>query len=95
MSLSINDVRHIASLARLHFTDDEEHRLAEQMNGILDYMAKLNELDTADVPPMSHVLDLFNVVRDDVVMERITTEEALANAPDADGAYFRVPRIID
>ena len=69
--------------------------MAQQMSSILDYMAKLNELDTEHVPPMSHVLDLNNVFREDVVETRITREEALRNAPESDGEYFRVPKVIE
>jgi len=95
MALSVDDVRYIAALARLRFSEEEEHHLAEQMSEILDYMDKLNELDTTDVPPMSHVLDLYNVFREDAVRQRITPEEALHNAPDADRDYFRVPKVIE
>ena len=95
MSLSIDDVRYIAGLARLRFSEKEERRLAEQMSAILDYMDQLNELDTAGVPPMSHVLDLVNVTRPDEAASRISTEQVLQNAPDADGAFFRVPKVID
>ena len=95
MSLTVDDVRYIAALARLRFSEDEERHLAEQMSEILDYMDKLNELDTTDVPPMSHVLDLYNVFREDAARQRITTEQALRNAPDADSDYFRVPKVIE
>lgn len=95
MSVSIDQVRYIASLARLRFTEDEEERLAEEMNEILGYVEKLNELDTSGVPPMSHVLDLHNVVREDVAETRISRDEALKNAPDADSAYIRAPKVIE
>jgi aspartyl-tRNA(Asn)/glutamyl-tRNA(Gln) amidotransferase subunit C len=95
MAISIDEVRYIARLARLEFTEAEEQLLAEQMSKILDYVAKLNELDTRDVPPMSHVLDLYNVLREDMVEQRITREEALRNAPSADSDYFRVPKVIE
>lgn len=95
MSISTEEVRYIASLARLQFTADEERRLAEEMSAVLDYVANLNELDTSDVPPMSHVLDLYNVLREDRVDARITREEALKNAPDADAMYFRAPKVIE
>ncbi len=95
MALSVDDVRYIAALARLRFSEEEEHHLAEQMSEILDYMDKLNELDTTDVSPMSHVLDLYNVFREDAARQRITPEEALHNAPDADSDYFRVPKVIE
>lgn len=95
MALSVDDVRYIAALARLRFSEEEEHHLAEQMSEILAYMDKLNELDTTDVPPMAHVLDLYNVFREDAALQRVTREEALRNAPDADSDYFRVPKVIE
>jgi aspartyl-tRNA(Asn)/glutamyl-tRNA(Gln) amidotransferase subunit C len=93
--MTLPEVRYIASLARLRFTEEEERRLAEQMSEILAYVEKLNELDTTGVPPMSHVLDLYNVVREDTAQSRISREEALKNAPDADGSYFRAPKVIE
>lgn len=94
MSVTLDEVRYLARLARLRFTEAEEARLAVQMNEILGLMEKLNELDTTDVPPMSHVLDLANVFREDAAAARITRDEALRNAPDADDAFFRVPKVI-
>ncbi len=95
MAISVEEVRYIAALARLRFSEDQEQRLAQQMSQMLDYVDKLNELDTTGVPPMSHVLDVYNVFRDDVPQQRITREDALRNAPDADNAYFRVPKVIE
>lgn len=95
MAVSVEEVRYIASLARLRFTDEEEKRLARQLSDVLDYVEKLDELDTIGVPPMSHVLDLLNVLRDDEVEQRISREDALKNAPGADDSYFRVPKVID
>ena len=95
MHVTTADVRHIASLARLRFSEDEQERLAGELSRILDYVEQLGELDTADVPPMAHALDAANVVRPDRVEPRITREDALANAPDTDGAYFRVPKVIE
>ena len=94
MSISTDEVRHIARLARLQFSDDEEEQLAQEMSRILDHMDTLNTLDTTGVPPMSHVLDLHNVSREDAVDERIGRDDALQNAPDTDGTYFRVPKVI-
>ena len=95
MSVTVEEVRYIARLARLRFEPAEERRLAEQMSRILDYMEKLEELDTADVEPMSHVLDLTNVFRPDVVHQRISREEGLRAAPHADGEFFRAPKVIE
>ncbi len=95
MSITKEEVRYIAQLARLQFTAVEEDRLAQEMNTMLAYVDQLNELDTTSVAPMAHVLDLSNVVRKDVRDERISQEDALRNAPDADGVFFRVPKVID
>lgn len=95
MSVTREDVRYIAELARLRFSEEEEERLARELNEILNYMEKLNELDTDAVPPMSHVLDLHNVFREDQVQERISREDALSKGPDADDAFFRVPKVIE
>lgn len=95
MSVTPDDVRHIASLARLRFTEAEQERLAGELSRILDYVALLDELDTADVPPMAHVFDAPAVVRPDRAEQRITRDEALTHAPDTDGTYFRVPKVIE
>ncbi len=95
MKVSIEQVRHIASLARLRFTAAEEEELSGQLTQILDYVEKLEELEVDDVPPMSHVLDLYNVLRADLPKARISRSEALSNAPDGDATYFRVPKVID
>lgn len=95
MALSTDEVRYIAKLARLRFSEDDEQRLAQEMGKVLEYMDTLNELDTSGVPPMSHVLDLYNVQREDKGASRISHDDALSNAPDADSDYFRVPKVID
>lgn len=95
MSVSIEEVRRIAGLARLEFSGEEEERLAREMSKILDYVELLKELDTDDVPPTSHVLDMTNVTRPDAANPRITRDEALRNGPDTDGTYFRVPKVIE
>jgi len=89
------DVEHVARLARLALTDAEIERMREQLNGILAYIGKLNELDTSDVEPTSHAVPLVNVMRDDEAGPCLPREEALANAPDRAGEFFRVPRIIE
>lgn len=69
--------------------------MAEELSQILDYVDKLNELDTSGVPPMSHVLDVTNVFRPDEVETRIDREQALEAAPEEDGEYVRVPKVIE
>ena len=95
MSVTAEEVRHIAKLARLRLNPEEEVAMAEQLSKILDYIEQLNELDTSAVEPMSHVLDLVNATGEDVVTQRISHEDALRNAPAADSDYFRVPRFVE
>lgn len=96
MSVSKEDVLYVAHLARLELRDEEAEHLKEDMNKILGYMDTLNELDTSDVEPLEHVIEITSTsFRKDVAEEPITHEEALKNAPDADSDYFRVPRVIE
>ena len=95
MSVTRDDVRHVAELARLSFSDEEEQRMADELSQILDYVEKLDELDTSGVSPMSHVLDVTNVVRPDTVSARIDRADALELAPDTDGPYVRVPKVVE
>ncbi|MFT5144291.1 MAG: aspartyl-tRNA(Asn)/glutamyl-tRNA(Gln) amidotransferase subunit C [Rhodothermales bacterium] len=94
MSVSLEEVRYVAGLARLSFTPEEEKRMASDLSRILQYMNQLEELNTENVPPMEHVLDRVDVFRPDESKTRISRDEALSNAPDTDGEYFRVPRIL-
>lgn len=93
--ITIQDVEYVAELAQLSLDDETKQRLAKEMQDVLSYMDKLNELDTSDVEPMLHVLDVSNVYRDDVVGPSLPRDTALMNAPKSDGAYFLVPRILD
>ncbi|MDO9287425.1 MAG: Asp-tRNA(Asn)/Glu-tRNA(Gln) amidotransferase subunit GatC [Thermodesulfovibrionales bacterium] len=88
-------VEHIAKLARLSVSEEEKELFGPQLNGILSYMEKLNELDTKDVEPTSHVLSLSNVMRDDMPGNSISREDALMNAPDHTDKFYRVPKIIE
>lgn len=95
MSVTKEEVKYIADLARLQFGEDELESLAEDMNQILDYMEQLGELDTEDVEPLEHVIDLEFRYRADEKEAPLDHDEALKNAPDADSDYFRVPRVIE
>lgn len=88
------DIRHVARLARLELTDAEADRLGAQLDHILDYVAQLDELDTADVPPTTHAVALPPASRDDRVTGRLDRAEALAAAPEHDGRAFSVPRVV-
>ena len=93
--ISREDVEHVARLARLALSEAESERMREQLSGILAYIDTLRALDTAGVEPMSHAVDVVNVMRDDVVTPCLSQADALANAPDPSGELFRVPRIIE
>ena len=82
-------------LARLSLTEEEKELFSAQLSSILDYMEKLNELDTENVEPTSHVLSLSNVMREDTPRDSIPMEDALSNAPDRTEKFFRVPKIIE
>ena len=94
MSISKKDVEHVARLARLELTEEEKELYTEELNAVLGFMDTLNQLDTSEVPPTSHVLDIKNVFRDDVVEPSMEPEEVVANAPAAKDNQFRVPKIM-
>lgn len=87
-------VAHLASLARIALTSDEIESLTSELRSIVDDVAKVSEVATPDVPATSHPIPLENVFRDDVPGETLTTEQALAGAPDHDGSRFRVTAIL-
>jgi len=111
MKVTDKDVAYVADLANLELTDDERRRMLRDLNSILEYVERLNELDTSNVPPMAQVSDRYGVdqaelgsqrfayaMREDVpegLRKSLPREEALANAPDADEEFFRVPKVIE
>ena len=95
MKISKEEIEHIAVLARLSLSEEEKELFGSQLSSILDYMGKLNELDTKGIEPTSHVLSLSNVMRDDIPRPSIPKEDALMNAPDHTEKFFRVPKIIE
>ena len=90
-----SDVAYVAGLAQLDLDEAATSRLVDEMNSILHYMDKLNELDTDAVEPMMHAMALTNVFRDDEVKPSLPRELALRGAPLHDGEYFMVPKILD
>jgi len=88
-------IEHLAQLARLSVSDNEKTVFADQIESILSYMDKLNELDTSTVEPTSHVISLSNVAREDLLKDSLQREDALKNAPDRTGKFYRVPKIIE
>ncbi len=94
MSVTVKDVEHIATLARLAFSDEEKQQFTDQLNTILAYIDQLNTLDTSKVEPLAQVIDAENVLRDDVVVPGLPTDRALANAPARTEEFFKVPKVI-
>ena len=111
MKVTDKDVSYVAELANLELTDDERKAMLRDLNSILEYIDRLNELDTSNVPPMAQVSDRYGVDqskqgsdrfayanREDVLeglRKSLPHDEALANAPDADENFFRVPKVIE
>jgi aspartyl-tRNA(Asn)/glutamyl-tRNA(Gln) amidotransferase subunit C len=88
-------VRKVAKLSRLDLTEQEVQEFTGQLGAILEYVEKMNELDTSNVEPLAHCLPISNVFRQDCVKNSLGTEKVLANAPERDGAFFKVPKILD
>ena len=91
MAIDREQLLHVAHLARLELRDEEVERLESQLNDILDAVSKVSELDLSDVPPTSHPLEVVNVWEEDTPRPCLTVDEALANAPDREAGFFRVP----
>lgn len=89
-----DQVRHVARLARLRLEDQEVDAMTSQLGAILEYFAQLDQADTTGVPPAAHPLPLRNVTRADEIKPGLPLDEALANAPQRDGDFFRVPKIV-
>ena len=92
--IDLDVVRHIGRLSRIELSAGEVRTFKEQLAAILTYVAKLGELDTDGVEPIAHALELSNVFGDDELGESLTAEAALANAPQRDGDFFKVPKVI-
>ncbi len=95
MELTPEQVEYVAVLARLKIDRTERDRFTRQLGQILDYIDKLNELDTSGVEPTSHVIAMKNVFREDEVKPSLPREQVLQNAPDRTEEFFRVPKIIE
>lgn len=94
MKIDIDTVDKLAKLARLEIALEEKENVIKDLSKILSFMEKLNELDTTDVEPLVYMSPGINIIRNDVVKEVITHEEALQNAPDHDENYFKIPKVI-
>jgi len=93
-SISLDDVRHVAQLARLWLDEAHLRRLAGQLEPILNYVNKMAGVDVTGVEPMAHALPLHNVFREDVIELGLPLEKVLANAPATDGSFFKVPKVL-
>jgi aspartyl-tRNA(Asn)/glutamyl-tRNA(Gln) amidotransferase subunit C len=95
VEITREQVEHVAKLARLALSDEEQALFSRQLSSILTYVETLNRVDTSQVEPTSHVIPIQNVLREDDVNASLPREAALANAPDSDQGCFRVPKIIE
>lgn len=101
MKVTDKDVAYVADLANLELTDQERRRMLKDLNSILDYIDRLNELDTSDVPPMAHISAQFGqgevktAGREDVPRPSLPHVDAMRNAPETDGDFFKVPKVIE
>ncbi len=95
MSISKDEVKYVADLARLSFKEEEMRALEKELSSVLDYAAALSQLDTQSVKPTEHILPLQNVLRKDEVKPSLPREKALANAPEAENGGFKVPRVLE
>jgi aspartyl-tRNA(Asn)/glutamyl-tRNA(Gln) amidotransferase subunit C len=93
-AIDVELVRHIGKLSRIELPDEQVEVFRRQLAGILEYFGKLQELDTAGVEPMAHAVEIRNVLAEDAVGESLSPDQALANAPQRDGDFFKVPKVI-
>ncbi|MBO8178218.1 Asp-tRNA(Asn)/Glu-tRNA(Gln) amidotransferase subunit GatC [Aeribacillus pallidus] len=93
--ISLDQVKHVAHLARLAITEEEAAKFQQQLDAIITFAEQLNELDTTNVPPTSHVLDMKNVMREDVPQPGLPREEVLKNAPDHQDGQIKVPSVLE
>ena len=91
--IEIKDVEHVAKLARLELSEEEKVKFSKQLGDILKYVEQMNEVNTDGVEPMNHAMEFYNVMREDVVKYENTREELMANAPDSESDFFKVPKI--
>jgi aspartyl-tRNA(Asn)/glutamyl-tRNA(Gln) amidotransferase subunit C len=92
--ITLEQVTEVARLARLEIPTDRLAKLTGQLESILEYVAKIGQVEMTDVEPMAHALPLHNVLREDVVEPSLPLEKVLQNAPDTDGPFFKVPKVI-
>ena len=91
--ITIKDVEHVAKLARLELTEEEKELYTKQLGDVLKYVDQMNEVDTTNIKPMTQVIDFCNVMREDKVVQEISKEALMANAPEEENGFFKVPKI--
>ena len=91
--ITIKDVEHVAKLARLELSQEEKEVFTHQLGDVLAHVEKMNAVDTTGVEPMNHAIEFYNVMREDNKIYENTREELMANAPDVEGEFFKVPKI--
>lgn len=91
--ITIKDVEHVAKLARLELSEEEKEVFTHQLHDVLEHVEKMNAVDTTGVEPMNHAIEFYNVMREDNKIYENTREELMANAPDVEGEFFKVPKI--
>ena len=94
-NISLDQVLHVAKLARLALREDQLTKLAPQLGAILQYVEQISKIDMKGVEPMAHALPLHNILREDIVEPSLPLEEVLKNAPETDGTFFEVPKVIE
>lgn len=92
--ITAEDVRHVAKLARLELPEAKLQKLTGELESILEYVAKIGQVDVSNIEPVAHALPLHNVLREDIVEPSLPLEKVLQNAPDVDGPFFKVPKVI-
>lgn len=92
--INLNDARHVAKLARLALDEQQLKKFAGQLESILEYVAKIGEVDISGIEPMAHAIPLANVLREDIVEPSLPLDKVLQNAPETDGPFFKVPKVI-
>jgi len=95
MALSKETVKYVADLSRIELEPEELETLSKQLEGVLAFIGKLNELDISDISPTSHILPVNNVLREDTAQRSLTPDKSLANAPQPCGNFFEVPKVIE
>ena len=91
--ITVKDVEHVAKLARLDLTEEEKVKFTKQLGDVLKYVEMMNEVDTTGVKPMAHAFDFVNVMREDKVVYEQTKQELMANVPEEENGFFKVPKI--